>query len=308
MIAQSRMIKRGAQARKKKKEQLKKSKTTGALGQNLPTFEQWSVLGGGPQPKKDPYALPKKDQPRIILSQDPIIRVMIEDSPDANYETLVKQNPRKIRSSRYISSAASSSAASAPPQFTTTSLSKEPQPQAQPQPPTRSTTAGTIESSLVGSSSTSSLSASSERGHRLGVLVLRQWLCYMGRLVPCVFSKRRRDNDGNKGIFSASASPSRDEFILGQKVTLPNGHTSFHGDGGEAASLSARTGRGLCPSFRSQGRVTSGCLWHACRAVTIGVLLIIFGITMAILGKKRMNARKKKRRRKRTLGQQRGTV
>ncbi len=41
----------------------------------------------------------------------------------------------------------------------------------------------------------------------------------------------------------------------------------------------------LFASFRSQGRVTSACLWHACRAVTVGALLIIMGITMAVLGK-----------------------
>ncbi len=41
----------------------------------------------------------------------------------------------------------------------------------------------------------------------------------------------------------------------------------------------------LFQSFRSQGRVTSACLWHACRAVTVGALLIIMGITMAVLGK-----------------------
>ena len=38
-------------------------------------------------------------------------------------------------------------------------------------------------------------------------------------------------------------------------------------------------------SFRIEGRVTTSCLWHACRAVTIGTILIGTGITMAILGK-----------------------
>ena len=38
-------------------------------------------------------------------------------------------------------------------------------------------------------------------------------------------------------------------------------------------------------SFRIEGRVTTSCLWHACRAVTIGTIMIITGITMAILGK-----------------------
>ncbi|CAB4064098.1 unnamed protein product [Lepeophtheirus salmonis] len=37
-------------------------------------------------------------------------------------------------------------------------------------------------------------------------------------------------------------------------------------------------------SFQSYSQVTSTCLWHACRAITVGVILIIAGITMAILG------------------------
>ena len=41
----------------------------------------------------------------------------------------------------------------------------------------------------------------------------------------------------------------------------------------------------LFSSFRVQGRVTTSCLWHSCRAVTIGAILIAAGITMAILGK-----------------------
>lgn len=34
-----------------------------------------------------------------------------------------------------------------------------------------------------------------------------------------------------------------------------------------------------------QGRVTTSCLWHSCRAITLGGMLIVIGITMAILGK-----------------------
>ena len=37
--------------------------------------------------------------------------------------------------------------------------------------------------------------------------------------------------------------------------------------------------------FRNpEGHVTSTCLWHACRAVTIGSLLIVMGMAMSILG------------------------
>ena len=36
---------------------------------------------------------------------------------------------------------------------------------------------------------------------------------------------------------------------------------------------------------RAEGHVTSTCLWHACRAVTIGALLIVMGMAMSVLGK-----------------------
>lgn len=52
-----------------------------------------------------------------------------------------------------------------------------------------------------------------------------------------------------------------------------------HGDNGHAA-------KPLFTSFKTEGRVTTSCLWHACRAVTVGCLLIIMGVTMAVLGEK----------------------
>lgn len=51
-----------------------------------------------------------------------------------------------------------------------------------------------------------------------------------------------------------------------------------HGDNGPSA-------KPLFSTFRVEGHVTSTCLWHACRAVTIGSLLIVMGMTMAVLGK-----------------------
>jgi len=42
----------------------------------------------------------------------------------------------------------------------------------------------------------------------------------------------------------------------------------------------------LFASFRTEGRVTTACLWHACRVVTLGFILVIMGITFAIVGKK----------------------
>ena len=41
----------------------------------------------------------------------------------------------------------------------------------------------------------------------------------------------------------------------------------------------------LFTKFKAEGHVTTACLWHACRAVTFGSLLIVMGITMAVLGK-----------------------
>merc|ERR1719150_730950 len=34
----------------------------------------------------------------------------------------------------------------------------------------------------------------------------------------------------------------------------------------------------------SRGRITTGCLWHACRAITIGVFLVVTGIILTIVG------------------------
>jgi len=34
----------------------------------------------------------------------------------------------------------------------------------------------------------------------------------------------------------------------------------------------------------SRGRITTGCLWHACRAITIGVFLVVTGIVLTIIG------------------------
>jgi len=37
-------------------------------------------------------------------------------------------------------------------------------------------------------------------------------------------------------------------------------------------------------SIRPTGKVGSACLWHACRAITLGSLLVITGITLCVLG------------------------
>ena len=40
----------------------------------------------------------------------------------------------------------------------------------------------------------------------------------------------------------------------------------------------------LSSSFRGEGCVTTGCLWHACRAVTIGIFLVITGVFLTVFG------------------------
>ena len=69
----------------------------------------------------------------------------------------------------------------------------------------------------------------------------------------------------------------------------PGGGMGSNGGGGEtgAGGVGGVAGsRGIMAfsGFRMEGRVTTACLWHACRAVTIGTLLIGMGITMIILG------------------------
>ena len=58
-------------------------------------------------------------------------------------------------------------------------------------------------------------------------------------------------------------------------------------DGGVGGGMGVILGSSIRPtfsSFRMEGRVTTSCLWHACRAVTFGTLLIGLGITMIVLG------------------------
>ena len=55
---------------------------------------------------------------------------------------------------------------------------------------------------------------------------------------------------------------------------------------GDMSTIITATGHQtrLMSNFRGEGRVTTGCLWHACRAVTIGIALIITGISLTIIG------------------------
>ena len=69
----------------------------------------------------------------------------------------------------------------------------------------------------------------------------------------------------------------------------PGGGMGSNGGGGGDSGVGVGGGAGsrgimAFSGFRMEGRVTTACLWHACRAVTIGTLLIGMGITMIILG------------------------
>ena len=69
----------------------------------------------------------------------------------------------------------------------------------------------------------------------------------------------------------------------------PGGGMGSNGGGGGDTGVVVGGGAGsrgimAFSGFRMEGRVTTACLWHACRAVTIGTLLIGMGITMIILG------------------------
>ena len=63
----------------------------------VPQFDSFGRPVASPSAAaRDPYAIPKKSEqdqqgggrPRIVLSQDPVIRVMIDDSVETDYESL----------------------------------------------------------------------------------------------------------------------------------------------------------------------------------------------------------------------------
>ena len=87
--------------------------------------------------------------------------------------------------------------------------------------------------------------------------------------------------------------PSNTSFHLSKMDAGPNGNQRQQGARDVEACPIIRP---ICTmptfqSFRIEGRVTTSCLWHACRAVTIGTILIGTGITMAILGNITANKR-----------------
>jgi len=201
----------GQQQRKKKEDRKNSSASNQAP----------SVICGGAEKKPDPYALPPKkeeqrEKKRVVLSKDPLIRIMIEDNLDARYEEL-----RLRPSVKY------------------------------------------------NQSSSSRHQRKKSLGKRL--LHLRTWAGCWRR---CLLTKRPQRNR-------------RVELGLGLERVRRLFCKCFGLAGGGGTS----TVNGAAEqAFRSQGgRVTSACLWHAFRAVFIGVLLICVGITMAIFGEQRFS-------------------
>ena len=68
----------------------------------VPHFDSFGRVVSPSAAARDPYAIPKKDeeqqQARVVLSQDPVIRVMIDDSAETNYESLMKEDKGRLSS------------------------------------------------------------------------------------------------------------------------------------------------------------------------------------------------------------------
>lgn len=190
MIAQSRLLGTRSAAQKKKQ---KKSKTANALAQ-FPYLQDPSVITGS-ETQRDPYALPRRESKRrpgerVVLSKDPLIRVMMDEKVDVDYEKVKKLEEESV-------------------EWKLPTISRQ----------------------------------SSKK--------LDHW-------------KKRISS------FSTRLFPSKEFDAVTQ-------YCKAH------LKLSSKTSG--CSPFRTHGRVTAACLWHACRVVTIGILLMGIGIVMSILGK-----------------------
>ena len=69
-----------------------------------------------------------------------------------------------------------------------------------------------------------------------------------------------------------------------EPVKVERGDVSGPPGAGDMSTIITGHQTRLMSNFRGEGRVTTGCLWHACRAVTIGIALIITGISLTIIG------------------------
>lgn len=234
MLGQGRFLGRRPAGQRKKRKDLRKSRTAAAIG----AFP-YPGTAMNPEKKPDPYALPKKDEPegsrdrkRVILSKDPLIRIMIEDNSDVKYEDLKKD----FKSS--ITSRQSGQQQYAPPRYLHPGYQKKNQ----------SLWSRFLDLRFYFGRN---FLTSSSSGHRRKL------------------SSKNNSSSGRFGMsFRRRSGNSNAEAGQDQQ---PHAHHVYVNDNSS--------------SFRSQGRVTSACLWHAFRAVTVGVLLIAIGITMAILGK-----------------------
>eukprot|EP00094_Tigriopus_californicus_P006473 TCALIF_06234-PA protein Name:"Protein of unknown function" AED:0.29 eAED:0.39 QI:0/0.25/0/0.8/0.5/0.6/5/0/485 len=277
MIAQTRFLGRnkGLAAQKKKQAARRKSKgNSPTLGEFPYAQNDYSVIFGGERKKLDPYAIPKKEeQPkeRIILSQDPIIRVMIENNSDIKYEEAMREEEEQSKADS--STLSPSSTHTVQGVFTKGGG-----------PRTSSSTFSPTASSLGRRGSSSTLAQRFQHFVSVAREKSRNRLFKGDRAHPQDSSTSRTNGTGTSrgggGIVRFSTQESGGHqvpkvVIDGLSPTLQQRRTLFQT---KARNLNC------CASFGSQGRVTSGCLWHAFRAITLGVLLIAIGITMAILG------------------------
>ena len=83
--------------------------------------------------------------------------------------------------------------------------------------------------------------------------------------------------DFGQGILFPDKFPPEPVKVEGGDVAGPPGT-------GDVTNIISDHQTRLMSNFRGEGRVTTGCLWHACRAVTIGIALIITGISLTIIG------------------------
>ena len=107
---------------------------------------------------------------------------------------------------------------------------------------------------------------------------MKKRLSYMGQWVQkqcwwCLHRLRNWRNQNSQGRQDSIIDDSLEE-----KRQYWGPLIAAHGGNGPSA-------KPLFSKFKAEGHVTSACLWHACRAVTVGSLLIVMGITMAVLGK-----------------------
>ena len=73
-------------------------------------------------------------------------------------------------------------------------------------------------------------------------------------------------------------------YIIDFVRTVISSDYDSHSHKLESGDMTTYIGPRLMANFRGEGKVTTGCLWHACRAVTIGIALIITGISLTIIG------------------------